>query len=400
MSETTAAAPRLNFRAVAEGRTAVELVDGERWLSRCEIVPLVKRIGAATVRVDGIGDVRTRDDCRNRGYSRRVLEAAVARMRGGEAALAMLYGISNFYPKYGFATVGADFAVRMTQLARTRPLPEGWSVRPFAPGDLPRVRELYDRQTARAVGALVRPKDASAWAKVLATAEPGSADECRVVEDPHGRMMAYAWQGRGNWAVDHGTRYWPDWFFIGEVFADGPVAADAILDVCRAWAADESARRERPMTCVSLGVPPEGPVAAAARHQYAETVTFSWACGGPMARVLDTGRLLRALAPELAERWRAAGLPFAGSLRLRTDTGEATLRLSPDGIVVEDEAATDGERLNVAMSQTALARLALGGFPTGDLLDRLPGPPEGQAREALEALFPQRLPFTYLVDRY
>ena len=399
MSEAVVTELRLAFRGLPDGRTVVELVDGERWVSRCEIVPLVKRIGAAAVRFDGIGDVRTLDECRNRGYSRRVLEAAVARMREGEAALAMLYGISDFYPKYGFATVGADFAVRLTQLSRPCALPEGWTARRFAPADLPRVRELYERQTARAVGALVRPPDAPVWTRLLATAEPGSVDECRVVEDPRGRVMAYAWRGAGFWAVEHSQRHWPDWLILGEALADGPAAADAILAACRAWAADESARRERPVIGVSIGVPPEGPVAAAARHQYAETATFSWACGGPMARVLDAGRLLRALRPELDERWRAAGAPFTGTLHLRTEVGEVGVRLSPGGVAV-DAADPAGERWDVTLPQTALARLALGGFPTGDLLDRLPEPPRGPAREALEALFPQRAPYTYLVDRY
>lgn len=399
MGEAAASGPRLTFRALPDGRTAVELLDGDRWVSRCEIVPLVKRIGAAAVRFDGIGDVRTLEECRNRGYSRRVLEAAVARMREGEAALAMLYGISDFYPKYGFATVGADFAVRLTQLSRSCAPPEGWTARRFAPTDLPSVRDLYERQTATAVGALVRPPDAPIWARLLATAGPAGADECRVVEDPRGRVRAYAWRGAGFWAVEHSQRHWPDWLILGEALADGPAAADAILAVCRAWAADEAARRDRPVAGVVIGAPPEGPVAAAARYQYAETVTFSWACGGPMARVLDTGRLLRALRPELDVRWRAAGAPLTGTLRLRTEVGEAGVRLSPDGLAV-DAADPAGERWDVTLTQTALARLALGGFPTGDLLDRLPEPPRGPAREALAALFPQRAPYTYLVDRY
>lgn len=400
MGVGVASEPRLAFRVLPDGRTAVELVDGERWVSRCEIVPLVKRIGAATVRFDGIGDVRTLEECRNRGYSRRVLEAAVTRMREGDAALAMLYGISDFYPKYGFATVGADFVLRLTQLSRPYPLPEGWTSRRFAPDDLGRVREIYERQTARATGALVRPAGAPVWARLLATAEPGSADECRVVTDPRGLVMAYVWRGAGFWAVEHSQRHWPDWLVLGEALADSPVAGDAILAACRAWAADEAERRARPVAGVALGVPPDGLVAAAARHQHAEMVTFSWACGGPMARVLDTARLLRALRPELDERWRAAGAPYTGTLQLRTDVGEAGVRLLPDGVAVDEGAAAGGERWDVTLPQTALARLALGGFPAGDLLDRLPEQPRGPARQILEALFPQRAPYTSLLDRY
>ncbi len=399
----TTAGPELAYRRTPDGRTLVELSDGGRWVSRCAIVPLVKRIGAATVRFDGIGDVRTADDCRHRGYSRRVLEAAVARMRAGDAALSMLYGIRDFYPKFGFATVGAEYTLHLLDLDRPVAPPAGWTVRPFAPADLPRVRELYERDTARAVGAVVRGPDAPAWGRLLATADAGSTDECGVLEDQHGRLAAYVWRGADFWSVAFQARRRPEWLFLGEVIAAGPAAADAALAVCRAWGAEESARREGQVERVVLGLPPEGPVAAAARLQDAELVTRAQSCGGTMVRLLDAARLLRALAPELNERLRAAGLAATATLRIETDEGGTTLHVAPDGVRVVDgetPGAADGEHLRVTLPQTALARLALGGFPPGDLLDRLPAPPDARAREVLEALFPRRHPYTHLLDRY
>src|SRR5262249_10763087 len=91
--------PGIKIQRTPDGSTRVDLMDGERSVSRLWVIPLTIRIGAATVRMDGIGGVGTEEDCRHRGYSRRVLEATVDWMRRGDAALSMLYGIPNFYPK-------------------------------------------------------------------------------------------------------------------------------------------------------------------------------------------------------------------------------------------------------------------------------------------------------------
>src|ERR1041385_4071760 len=88
--------------------TCVELRLGERSISRLWIVPFVLHIGKAKVRMDGIGGVGTDEEYRNRGYSRRVLEATVEHMQRGDAALSMLYGIRDFYPKFGYVTAGPD----------------------------------------------------------------------------------------------------------------------------------------------------------------------------------------------------------------------------------------------------------------------------------------------------
>src|SRR3954469_12901323 len=92
---------------------ATELVlelDGQK-ASRVVIVPMLMRLGAAVVRMDGIGGVETEEEHRNRGYSRRVMETAVEMMRAGDAALSTLFGIEDFYHKFGYATTGAEWTV-------------------------------------------------------------------------------------------------------------------------------------------------------------------------------------------------------------------------------------------------------------------------------------------------
>jgi predicted acetyltransferase len=405
---TTAPAtePRLTFRAETDGSTRADLMEGERSVSRLWIVPLTLRIGAATVRMDGIGGVGTEDEFRRRGYSRRVLEATVERMRQGEAALSMLYGIPHFYPKFGYATAGPDQFITLTRLTDAAVMPAGWRVRTSTSSDLPSIRRLYEERTALGVGCAVRSPDGAVW-KRLARPEAEDGDDCRVVVDREEKVRAYAWHARWHWYVGILEREQPDALVIAEVVADGAAAADAILAACRQWATEEEARRSRPVRQVVLSLPPEGPVAAAAMHQSATFLQRFVPCGSSMARVLDVGRLLEALTPELGQRLHAVGCRFAGAVRFQTEVGDAILAVSPDGVTVErpnhlvnTKGAASGERLELRLPQTTLARLALGAFPPGDLLARLEQPPDERTRRLMEMLFPLRHPHLYLPDRF
>ncbi|HEV3050743.1 MAG TPA: GNAT family N-acetyltransferase, partial [Longimicrobium sp.] len=136
--------------------TRVVLAHADRALSSLAIIPFTLRVGRALVRMDGIGGVGTDAEYRHRGFARRVLEAAVDRMRAGDAALSMLYGIPDIYPKFGYATAGPDPLLFLAVRPPAPPLPEGWNSRPFHREDLPAIRDLYGRNTREAVGAAVR----------------------------------------------------------------------------------------------------------------------------------------------------------------------------------------------------------------------------------------------------
>jgi predicted acetyltransferase len=363
------------------------------WLS---IIPFTIRVGAAAVRMDGIGGVGTDEACRNRGYSRRLLEAAVERMQQGDAALSMLYGIPNYYPKFGYAVAGPDHLLSLSRLEAAE-LPPGWRARPFAEEDTAAVYALYEMNTANAVGAAVRPR--WVWDRLRATLEASSEDACRVAVSPDGQVAAYAWRGAKFWYVDKLAKETPDALVLAEVMAAGPEAADAVLALCRGWAREEGDRRPVPVKHVLLALPPEGPVAAAAMRQQARLVQAYEACGGSMARVLDVERLLTALLPELTVRVRAARWEATAALRVETDQGAAALRVYPSGVELGE--APDGRVLR--LPQTALAQLALGAFPPADILARLradSGADDDLSCRMVELLFPLRHPHMHLPDRY
>jgi hypothetical protein len=366
--------------------------------------------------MDGIGGVSTEEEFRNRGYSRRVMETAVEQMRRGDAALSTLFGIEDFYQKFGYETTGPEYTVVLPlaeATAPTRSLPRGWRFRPLTPGDMPAVMRLYHANTRRATGALVRhdagddPSETErladlnpdarkiglrAWNRLQGIAvEPGE-DACRVLVDQSGRIGAYAWFG-ANWWMGVRRRDLPGAFHIAEGMARDAEVADTLLVACRTWAEEAGSDGDG----IALAIPPEGPVAMAAAYEGGQMLGVYTRGGNFMGRVLDLGRLLRLLQPELAARVRSARLPFQGRLNFRTDEDEAAIVIRDDDVQVDGRASGG---LVVELPQTALARLCLGGFDPADVLARLPNRPNAEVEAVLRALFPRRMPHIYPMDRF
>jgi GNAT superfamily N-acetyltransferase len=398
-----------------DGLREVRLEEDGEHLSRTLVFPLWMRIGAAVVRMDGIGGVATPEQYRNRGYSRRVLEAAIEVMRVGDASLATLYGIHNFYPKFGFATCGPEYTVVLPlddDEGSPVGLPEGWTFRAFEPGDLEAVKTLYHANTRRATGAIVRHNESEGvnlvdagdaatrvsgkpW-EILSDLDSGDRnDACRVLIDRLGELAGYAWIGRSGWWVfNNRERNAPESFHLGEMFARDPVAAEAMIAAARMWAKEAAGDTRQ----IEFIMPPEGPVAHALALQGGIFVARHTRDGEFMARVIDVDRLLQQMHPEFSERIQAARAGFEGTLVFRTEEGEASTTIGPDG--VEPGEVMTGDRIVIEMPQDALARLVLGAFDTREILGRLPVPPPERTWEVLEVLFPRRYPHIHAMDRF
>ena len=167
----------------------------------------------------------------------------------------------------------------------------------------------------------------------------------------------------------------------------------------RFWWPAETWGHEARSDCdsIALAIPPEGPLAWGAAYEGGQMLAVYTRGGDFMGRVLDVGRLLWQLQPELAARVRSTRLPFQGRLTFRTDEGEAAIVITADDVLV-DGGANGG--LIVELPQTALARLCLGGFDPADVLARLPNRPDQEVEALLQVLFPRRAPHIYPMDRF
>lgn len=383
--------PELRFTAEPDGSTRTALYLGEREASRAFIVPFTLRYGVATMRMDGIGDVATPEDLRNRGYSRRVMEAAVTRMRTGDAPVTMLYGIQDFYPKYGYATLGPECVCQL-DAGDAPAMPAGWSSHPATDADLSAIMALYEQATATATAAVVRAPDRGAWAALRAQVVAGQ-DEVRVVVSPEGAVGGYAWRGSSFWWLRQWENYMPGSLKLAEAFAANADAADALLALCAAWA------KERGTEVAAFGIPDEGPLGLALKLRTALLFRRPTRDGEFMGRVTGVGPLMLAIQPELARVWTRAGRPDQGDLVIDTGEDAVRLRLSAEGVRVADGASADhGRTQRAEIAPGELARLVFGGMQPADQLARLGLAPAVSA--TLVALFPRRMPYIYPPDRF
>lgn len=368
------------------GSTRVALMRGEEELSRTLIFPMTLRVGRAEVRMDGIGGVATPEAHRYRGYSRRVLEAAIDLMMAGDAALSTLYGIPHFYPKYGYATLGPEYTIAPASLDERADLPTGCSDRPGSPGDLGALQQLYRDETARSVGPVVRGGDWWVWSE-LESALSAGAGEVRVLER-EGRVAGYAWRASFGWWMEQLAQDRPAALRIGEAFATDSDAAESVLAMCRRWA------RDLELPVVTLAIPPDSRVGQAAQLQSCRVTALYGDESEFMGRAVGLRALLRAMLPELDARWQRAGLPpFAATIV----TGGERATLSGDETGIAVDAGLPGE-IEVPLDSGTLARLALGGFEPSLALARHDAP--AAMMRVLEALFPKRTPYLYPADRF
>lgn len=368
------------------GHTRVELmIDGEcvSWL---KIVPMTIRIGSAQVRMDGIADVGTRTEHRMKGYSRCVLEAAVDYMTGGDAAISMLYGISNFYPKFGYATAGPDHCIILTNL--NDQMPSGWTARAFTQEDLEAVRNIYSAETSAATGAAIRHPESEVWHKLVESTEKPD-DACQVIVGPEEGVHGYAWFAHWCYSAEMACRHFPDALVISEAIADSPTAADALLAACKQLAIDRNVKQ------VLLASPPGCHVANAAMRQDSRMICDYNACGGSMIRVLDVRRLLDALVPEIKMHINP---DYTGTLTFNTDVDCVAIAIVNGEVTVKNAPCHDGHVIDIPQSE--LGRLALGTFPPAEILHRLVSPPDEEISRFIEQIFPLRHPHMYLPDRF
>ena len=128
--------------------------DGER-LSWIGLREYQMRFGSAQLKMGGICGVGTREEHRNKGYSRRVMEHTIAFMNENRYDVSVLFGIPNFYHKFGYATAIPETYVEFD----TKDVPAvdpTYHVRKFQTEDAPKIVELYTANNAERTGTPLR----------------------------------------------------------------------------------------------------------------------------------------------------------------------------------------------------------------------------------------------------
>jgi predicted acetyltransferase len=351
------------------------MVDDEE-VSNLFVVDRQMRIGAATVRMGGIAGVGTGNKHRKRGYASRVLENSTAWMTENGFDCAMLFGIPDFYHRFGYAVCLPDARYEL----RTRDAETAHStleVRPFVPEDREAILDIYAANCADLTGSIARSAQTTLFPKG-STWE--SKVEAVVFTDGAGAIQAYAARD-----LDH------DWLRVCEV---GVRDLRYAADVAR-WAADRAVegRYER----VTFLLPPDTPLGAHLAQYGAEQKIRFYRRSDGMGRLLNLESFFAKTSAVWTNRvLRADGVLAGDALRLETDIGGITLVWTGETIEFGTGEAVESV---VTLPQHRLMQSAMG-YYSGDNVLAFPEVRANGDPALFRALFPRRLPYMWVTDHF
>jgi len=349
----------------------VELVREGRSVSRLWIVDVQMRIGSGVVAVGGIAGVGTDREYRNQGLASRVLNASLALMRREGYDASFLFGIPDFYHRFGFATCMPEHNLCLDTRAAEQ-APRTLRLRPYRKEDRAAIARLSNRQNGMRTGSVVR--DPATWKGIPMGSGFGVEAGVQVAVDGKDRVRGYVVYD----AV-------PDRCRSAEVGGEEAQVFDTLL-----WFLARRAvglRREE----ISLSLPPDHPFALHCRPLGCRVDTRYPRNAGPMGRIINLQSCLEKILPQLGQRWQGAQ-----SLGIRTDLGAWVLRAGRGGLQLKEESISRG----LSLKQEVLMQLLMGYHAPGELLaaGKLQAP--RTCRALLERLFPPTQPHMWWPDRF
>ena len=296
------AAPKRSFPV---RRCTLWAGEPEAPVSKLELLSLDVRFGAVTMPVEGYCAVNTAPGHRRHGYMDRLMRRSL-RSAGERVSVVCLYGIADFYPRFGFVTCqrGTEWRVSLHSTRRLAPVPEG-ALRAGDLTDVPAMRDLFNQVHGERPWSLARSAD---WDRIPRSREWRTGAEIRHA-GRGGILTGYAviQETMFGWRHDH--------LLLHEIVARDPATAGMLLA--------DAAQRARALDYerIVFHEPSDSAVARAARAIGCEVVYRHYVASGGMAALLDRERFLDALGPELVRRAavahvaEAAQLPAAAALR-------------------------------------------------------------------------------------
>ena len=135
--------------------SAIGIMDG-KIVTHLGIWDYQMRVGAARLRVGGIGLVSTHADYRRRGLMDRTARASIDFMTRNGYDLSLLFGIAGYYDRFGFVPAwdSTEYTIERHHLPKDKP---SRPVYKFAPKHRDDLAALHSRENATRTGTAVRP---------------------------------------------------------------------------------------------------------------------------------------------------------------------------------------------------------------------------------------------------
>ena len=342
------------------------------------------RFGSAQLKMGGIDGVGTREEHRNKGYSRRVMEHTIAYMNENGYDVSMLFAIPNFYHKFGYATVIPETYVEFDtkDVPATTPT---YQIRKFQTEDTPQIVELYSANNAERTGTPLRT--GIGWKEFSRRA--GIVPDPYVVLNEAGEVIGYFVCNSDNTKIDAIDRNCT-LFDIG--FQDRTIF-ETIVHFLAHSVNYPSAERIR------CAIPADHPFAIFCRRYGCRTNTYTPKDHMGMMRIINQSSTLKKITGELEKRLqRDADLSqWSGKFLISTDLGQDCLEIDR-GNVAHTNNQTNAFHLE--MPQDKLIQLMMGRRSIEDLAVEPDVWVNMGIIPVLETLFPLGHPHVWWSDRF
>jgi predicted acetyltransferase len=374
------------------GEARIERVrDGNSWffrlfyndepVSRLWVHDLNVRFGEAIVRMGGIGGVWTEEAYRKRGFARRLLEAANDYMRDEGFDIASLFGISDFYERWGYVPAGPEYSLKV-RVDNIKGAELKHRVVDFCEQHRLDVLRIYEHNNLHRICSVVRSPES--WTGFVRGTDWFVEADVKVFLNERGEVVGYV-------SLDKVTERTA----VAEVGFATPEVFESMVAFL-AQRVSEYGHDE-----ITLLLPPDHEFAIYLRRYGCVAIQEFHRSGGFMARIINLGSLMAKLSVELSRRVakesRLSGCEK--DFAIVTDIGEVLVRVKSGQVKVETEASgLVAERLK--LPQGKLTQLLMG-YQTIDTLiaaqdvrcspDLIP---------LLRVLFPPAYPYIWWSDRF
>ena len=349
-------------------------------MGHTSIIEKYIRVGGAEVKIAGIGDVYTHPDARGKHVATHLMNDALAYMKQNHYPLSMLYGIPNFYHKFGYIEAMGDFKV-FVPLKNVAHVRSETSLRPCRESDIPAINRLYNQATRERTGAVIRAPES--WFNIA------NPKELYVTVDSRDKATGYViykkvWGGGG---------------YIAEVIAP----TEKIRRVILAFYVDKA--RQGSHAELEFRLSPRDPFACFLKDFGSRQVIqyFAEREGNAMLRLIDLPLFLKKIRRVLESRLNLS--PFVKGKKginiVTDDAGKASLIFERRNLKIQKRPVKNLPILE--LPQNLLTRSVIGYWNVDRLISRVQAAGYKVPRETrplLEVLFPEQTPFTSEPDYF